>query len=1150
MGEDGKHLRVHGHFRRHPRARRSRSAATGGSGSRPDAGRRDLPAGAKRLERGRGAAAAAASRPAVRAARDRGARRAEDYLASVLAELDELATRAIAAPARGRAATARRDATLDRRGESALAVLADALCAGGPVLAVCADVPRRLRRTERARRRICADLLSRARAPARDRRRIRADRGPRPAGSRRRGTPSCTTACGFTHLAWGAPELRFAEQMHELEYGLRASLVALYRGLRTRERVAGEELEHLLRGDGPHGRPPRLAARLVRVLAELELVSLDRDLPALAIAGDRAHLAGALSGVQGVRNAIRGRTTIPEQRKSPTKRLSRPRGIRRGRPAPRRMLVRGRRRRSRGGRADGEARSGRSRAAAAGRPGRRRRRPERGRPRRAHRGRAQLLADLFAIVEEHADEAAVDGRPRRGSRRRSSSRACTTPTSARKSGEDFIIHPVGVAKICAGHAPRHRDAVRGAAARHRRGHVARRWRRSARRSARRSPAWSTASPSSPGITFQSRDEAQAENYRKMMVAMATDIRVILIKLADRLHNMRTIDGDAQAEADREGHARRSTSTRRSPTGSASTRSSGSSRTSRSRRCTRASTTRSRAWSPSSAPSASATSTRPASTWPRSSTSSGIEAEISGRAKHFYSIYSKMTKKGREFNEIYDLTAMRVIVGSVKDCYGAVGVIHSLWKPLPGRFKDFIAMPKFNMYQSLHTTVIGPEGRPLEIQIRTREMHEMAEYGDRRALDVQGVRRAAARPATDSDGKLKWLRSLLDWQQERRRPARSSWRRSRSTCSRTRSSSSRRRARSSRSPPARRRSTSPTRSTPTSATAASARRSTARSCRCPTSCSPATSSRCSPPSASAARRATGWRWSRRPARATRSGPGSRPSAARTPSTPAASCCRSTCKKQGLPAQKIVGSPLLADVIREMGFRKADDFYIALGGAKISPKVVVNKVMQRLKQGEAAEAEPTAADDLLQTARAARSRRPTLVVAATGSRSRAIDDVMLRLAKCCRPVPGRPDRRLHLARPRDHDPPRGLPERGGAAQGPRALHAGLLGRRRRDRRSGSRSRSTAGTATACSRTCRARSPRPGINILEARCTVNHPMVKNRFVVEVGDTHALDQAISRAAQHRRRCSTPTASRRAPVSRTARNFRVRNRAQTRPTS
>src|SRR5438876_494962 len=234
------------------------------------------------------------------------------------------------------------------------------------------------------------------------------------------------------------------------------------------------------------------------------------------------------------------------------------------------------------------------------------------------------------------------------------------------------------------------------------------------------------------VQFQSREQAEAENYRKMVVAMSEDVRVILIKLADRLHNMRTIEylGKqkqiqkaketlevyaplahrlgihalkweledlafqtlhprkyeeittmvAERRADREGHVAEA-----------------------------------------------------ADVLARELEKVDIPAEISGRAKHFYSIYDKMAKKGREFNEIYDLTAMRVTVErsgeeGTRDCYGALGLIHSLWKPMPGRFKDYIAMPKLNGYQALHTTVIGPEGRPLEIQVRTMEMHLTAEYG--------------------------------------------------------------------------------------------------------------------------------------------------------------------------------------------------------------------------------------------------------------------------------------------------------------------------------------------------------------------------------------------------------------------------------------
>src|ERR671932_31774 len=234
------------------------------------------------------------------------------------------------------------------------------------------------------------------------------------------------------------------------------------------------------------------------------------------------------------------------------------------------------------------------------------------------------------------------------------------------------------------------------------------------------------------VQFQSREQAEAENYRKMVVAMAEDERVILIKLADRLHNLRQIEylgKQKQLQKARETlevyaplahrlgihalkweledlafatlHPRKYEEIKAMVS---------------ERRAEREQHV------------------REAAVVLRAELEKvDIPAEISGRAKHFYSIYDKMAKKGREFNELYDLTAMRVIADrsgeeGTRDCYGALGLIHSLWKPMPGRFKDYIAMPKFNGYRALHTTVIGPEGRPLEIQVRTREMHETAEFG--------------------------------------------------------------------------------------------------------------------------------------------------------------------------------------------------------------------------------------------------------------------------------------------------------------------------------------------------------------------------------------------------------------------------------------
>ncbi|HEX2032327.1 MAG TPA: bifunctional (p)ppGpp synthetase/guanosine-3',5'-bis(diphosphate) 3'-pyrophosphohydrolase [Actinomycetota bacterium] len=265
------------------------------------------------------------------------------------------------------------------------------------------------------------------------------------------------------------------------------------------------------------------------------------------------------------------------------------------------------------------------------------------------------------------------------------------------------------------------------------------------------------------IEFRSREHQQAENVRKMMMAMARDIRVLIIKLADRLHNMRTLDSlprdkqEAKATetleifaplAHRLGiyqikweledlsfgtlHPKRFAEIE-NLVGKAEDE---------------------RAEYLASVVAAVGQRLREVK----------IKTDVEGRPKHLYSVYEKMVLRGKEFSEIYDLVGIRVLVDTVKDCYAALGALHSLWKPIPGRFKDYIAMPKFNMYQSLHTTVIGPEGRPLEVQIRTRQMHRTAEYGIAahwRYKEGKGKKEEAR--------ELAWLAQILEWQRETQDP---------------------------------------------------------------------------------------------------------------------------------------------------------------------------------------------------------------------------------------------------------------------------------------------------------------------------------------------------------------------------------------------
>ena len=495
------------------------------------------------------------------------------------------------------------------------------------------------------------------------------------------------------------------------------------------------------------------------------------------------------------------------------------------------------------------------------------------------------------------------------------------------------------------------------------------------------------------ISFASREQAQVENYRKMIVAMARDLRVILIKLADRLHNMRTISAlgkQKQVETAKEtlelyaplAHrlgiqsikweledlAFHTLHPRRYAEIESLVNQAGDERE---RFADQAGTILNHELEHAS-----------------------IQADISGRAKHLYSIYTKMAQGGKEFNEIYDLTAVRVLVDSVKDCYGAIGVIHSLWKPMPGRFKDYVAMPKVNMYQSLHTTVIGPQGKPLEIQVRTQDMHQTAEYG----IAAHWLYKASPHGSRDRPGANEWVAQLADWQGDANDPKEFM------DTLRVDLFSDEVYVFTPKGE---------VKSLPAGATpldfAYAVHTDVGHRCvgakvngrivplhytlQSGEFVEVLTSKQERGPSrdwmnlvkTSRARNKIR-QWFTQQAREDLEQKGR-------------DSLQHALKSNGLPHQKVSASPLLAGIIREMGFKKADDFYVAIGGGKIQVGQVVTKLIGRLKTAEVISPEHELTP----------SRRPQKRPAASSSFGIVVEgttdpDVLVRMAKCCTPVPG--------------------------------------------------------------------------------------------------------------------------------------------------
>jgi GTP pyrophosphokinase len=260
------------------------------------------------------------------------------------------------------------------------------------------------------------------------------------------------------------------------------------------------------------------------------------------------------------------------------------------------------------------------------------------------------------------------------------------------------------------------------------------------------------------------DSAKAETIRKMIVAMSRDIRVLVIKLADRLHNMRTLH---YLRPDKQSRIASETLEIFAPLAHRL----GMNAIKWELEDLAFGTLHPKVYDEivrlvaEAAPSRDEWLAEVIEQVQADLKAAKIKAAVTGRPKHYYSIYQKMVVRGRDFQDIYDLVGLRVLVENNRDCYAALGVLHVRWNPLPGRFKDYIAMPKFNMYQSLHTTVLGPEGKPVELQIRTEEMHRRAEFGVAAHWKYKEGKGAPPTANPSDTGELVWVRQLMDWQRE-------------------------------------------------------------------------------------------------------------------------------------------------------------------------------------------------------------------------------------------------------------------------------------------------------------------------------------------------------------------------------------------------